>query len=543
MGIRKLIEKIENAKISLPLFLVTFFAVVISRSFLEGIFEISHTIGVSFDIKMSVYNFFCHYFIFWAFMVVLLLILLKIITKDSLGKLSNIIIICLLLIDIVPLLDSIFYGGTSLIYLKTLRVLQESSLLLFAFPVKIYAPYGPRIEVFLAVVIAFIYVFVKTGSKIKSILAMAGVYVIALIIAAAPMVPFLPLYFFRPSYRVDRLISDFFESPPNLFHFSATRYAIIVFFMLVICLLILFFLFDRKKFVFFVKTIRYSRHIYYTVIYICGFLLAFRMLKNKNDFFSNSFDYAYLLAGTMLVNFLFLTCQMMNNLYDKKIDFYNQKLNPLNAGKSVSKSGGQVKIILSTGEYLDIFWIVFLLTLFLAFSISLSVFILSLFICVIGFLYSCPPYRFKNIFILNTFIIALSSLLGIFLGFTTYAQEISPRLFPVNLSAVILLVLTLAFNVKDINDYVGDKNGGVKTFMTVFGEKWGIITISGLAFTAYMLVPVLLFSRALFLPALGCGIATILLITLPKGKINEPLVFLVFFIFLGLFIYLNPFHL
>lgn len=289
-----------------------------------------------------------------------------------------------------------------------------------------------------------------------------------------------------------------------------------------IFLLCLIFLRIKNIFDFFYSS-RPSRFIYYSVIWFCGFLLGNMKFNNLSviNLYLNFF------SGFILINTLFLSSIILNNIHDKNIDRYNNKPNPLLQ-------------IINKKNYLKIFWICFFSSLLISISINITTFILTLIIHLTAYIYSCPPFRFKKLFLLNIILISLSSVLALFLGVASSNEFIILFDFPYKLGFAVFVVLSLAFNVKDINDYNGDKKYGVKTIMTVFDYEKGKKIIAILAFLGYVMLPVLLNSIILILYGFIFGTITMFTILKSGKKVNEPVLFLIFFIYLFVFILQRP---
>ncbi len=274
-------------------------------------------------------------------------------------------------------------------------------------------------------------------------------------------------------------------------------------------------LYAKSKFLIFIKTLRFSRHIHYTVIFLSGYYLGLQNLKIN-------FDYFYFFSGLLWINLLFFLAMILNNIYDKKIDKINDKKNPLNC--SVKER-----------EYFNLFLILFFLSLFISIFSGTKIFILTLLINLIGYLYSTPPFRLKKFFPLNIIIISFCTVITIFSGYLFSTQGRTFEKFPFAFAFALLFTLSLAFNVKDINDFKGDKKYKIMTLMTIFGEKKGKLIIEFLMLVAYLIFPFLIGSKKLILPAIFCGIITFYVIYKSR-KLNEIPVFFIFFAFLFLYI-------
>jgi 4-hydroxybenzoate polyprenyltransferase len=289
--------------------------------------------------------------------------------------------------------------------------------------------------------------------------------------------------------------------------------------------IILFFIifFIIKNFRGFFYDSRPSRFIYYSVIFGCGFFLGII----KSGALSGISLWVNFLSGLFLINVLFLSSTILNNVYDKDIDRYNKKPNPLIG--TISKK-----------DYMKIYYICFFSSLLVSLSLNITSFFITLIILVTAFIYSCPPLRVKRFFPFNIILIGFSSVLALFLGFASSNEFKIIYDFPYRLGIAMLIVLSLAFNVKDINDYKGDKKYKIKTIMTLFGYKKGKIITALLAFSGYVLLPVLLDFKVMLFYSFIFGALTFIIIIKSKNVVNESVVFSVFFIYLFIFILHKP---
>lgn len=276
---------------------------------------------------------------------------------------------------------------------------------------------------------------------------------------------------------------------------------------------------NPRLFLLFFRTIRLSRHLYYSLIFIAGFLLGLKIS-------GHSLQPLYLTAGFFLINILFAASLIINNINDKKIDALNTKDNILNSNGFTSRA------------YYALFFILSGLSLILSLAMSLKVFLITVLIHFFSWIYSSPPLHLKKVFLINTLIIAFSSLLALLLGFMEAAGTIQS--FPASLAATMIAALFFAFNTKDVNDYKGDKQYGIKTVVTVFGPKKGRTVTAVAAFAGYLLVPVLLNAYSVIVPSAVFGAVTYAVINTRSKKINETLIFALFFAYSAVFIFINP---
>lgn len=250
------------------------------------------------------------------------------------------------------------------------------------------------------------------------------------------------------------------------------------------------------------KSGRVSRHVYYTAVCLGGFFYA-HFAHGVGEI-----PAVKAVSSLFLINALFFSALLINNVFDFRIDETNSKDNTLERAGSrahfaLAAAGAAYGLLLSA-------------------FLSRATFLVTLTILFFSAAYSAPPLRLKRFFPINTMIIALCTVLSFLLGFYAFGSNHQP---PRAFLFFLFAALSLSFNVKDINDAEGDKKYGVTTLMTLFGKKYGARAIAACAFAGYILFS--LWQPFPFLIALSAagGGATALLIVLARGKVNETAVF------------------
>ena len=150
------------------------------------------------------------------------------------------------------------------------------------------------------------------------------------------------------------------------------------------------------------KTSRWSRHAYYTAVTAAGFFLALKKLPPIP-----ALPAAYLAAALVLINILFASSAILNNVYDTYIDRVNSKENSTNSG------------VIGKKAHLAVFSVLFAMSLLLSAAVSLYTAALAAIIHAAAFVYSCPPARIKRFFPLKRICVPKGTL---FLS-ATYSSE------------------------------------------------------------------------------------------------------------------------
>ena len=193
--------------------------------------------------------------------------------------------------------------------------------------------------------------------------------------------------------------------------------------------------------------------------YIGGLLFA--------EGFSGAFPVSSFL-GLIVVCILFISgFNIFNSVYDHKIDFINKSFRGIPSG------------IITKKEALLFSFICFAISLFLSLLINIQFFIFILINIFLAVLYSLPPIRLKEKYVISNVTIAFSfGLIPALLGLSIFG-EISESSLPF-LFSILFLYTSVSF-LKDFEDHLGDKMYGVKTFSSVLGlrsaRKWIIFSI------------------------------------------------------------------
>jgi 4-hydroxybenzoate polyprenyltransferase len=118
------------------------------------------------------------------------------------------------------------------------------------------------------------------------------------------------------------------------------------------------------------------------------------------------------------------------------------------------------------------------------------------------YIYSAPPLRLKRVPIVATFLISLASLAATVAGFYFASPVQFASAFPIRLLALIIIFFTLVTNIKDIKDVDGDRATGIATIPTIFKRSVGRTIVGAMLAVAFLSVPVILASGAVFIPSL-----------------------------------------
>ena len=484
------LNKLENSKVPLHYFIISFCFVFFLRSFLE-----------IFSTKMGAFSIptFLHYNLFYISLVISLIILIHLLTKNSFEKITKVILPFATVVVIPPIVDLLLTGGNGLeiAYIFPVNFLDwVTRFFTFFGDFNTGITIGIRVELIIVFIFIFYYFLLKKMSVRKSILSILAVYFLFFFYLTVPF-----FYFFKDSYGLDNVL--------NLL--VIWYYMFLIFIQGVIILTIKF----KKTVRAVIKDIRPFRLVHFELMFVFGLFLA------GNSIFEYPLEITALFFAII---FAWIFSVMYNNFSDREIDHISNKHRPL-----------QNKV--NEKEYF------LLMALAGAFAIvfSLLVNFISFFLVVlfIGnyFIYSAPPLRLKRIPLFSKGLIAVNSLALTCLGFSLISGTFYD--FPFELFLFILIGFTFVINFIDIKDYLADKKHKIYTLPVLLGLKNSKKLISIFFVLLYVWAFFILNKPFLLLP-------TILLIVLQiysliRKNYNEKLVFLVYLISLILFMffYLN----
>jgi len=470
MRIKNIISSIENYHlINCVIFI---FVWIFLRIFFEGVLEVFHTIGFSKLSYRAILMYFVHFPLFYLTSYLLITILISIIIRKDIIKVTKITSLGLGLIIFVPVIDAFICGGCFITYPSRL----EKYFLHFLNPsvslIDIGVSIGQRIVILGICFLVSIYGYLKTGKILKTIFLFFAILLTILFMGSITTM--------LAGNQPERVFIS-----GGILNTDTQKFSAIYSIIFIIAIFIYFYLVDKKNFRLFISSLRIERMAFYGFLGIAGFVLAQHRagIIHRLDFFN-------LLA--ILLIFLspgigFCALQILNDFFDVQADAVSKPRNPL-----VSSIWKKYYIVIGSSLALIVLMFSAILN-YQAFLIMLSFFLL-------GILYSVPPVRLKRLPLISTFVLAFAVVLSIGLGFSGVYYEKALNQIPLPLFYALLFGVTLGFTAKDINDTDADKKDGIITLPvllykndTVMGRlPLGLIISSGYIFFAIFIPEVLL---------------------------------------------------
>jgi 4-hydroxybenzoate polyprenyltransferase len=497
--LQKIISNIENYPLSISQFLLGFSAIIALRMLGENL--IAGLAGRPLDLfvgsALAAY-------LFFLFAYLITLIFLRFYLREPARKLANILLWGYLLVIFPPLIDKLWCGRNfcwSFYAFDSLRGLGQRFLTFFGSDATIGITYGVRVEVALAIVFLMIYIFLKTKKALKSLLGGLIAYIILFILGSFPS--WLTFIILSPAKKITAVegfdVAGLFLSPARYFSIESAdilnalnvKMNLIYVFLLVPVLLFFFWYNYREKFWPVVRNVRWIQIMIHAGLILFGAGLgAFYFPDNLQINIFALFALANLILAAI---FAWLASVFLNDIVDLEIDKQTNKKRPLVTGE------------VSRNDYNQLFWASFVMSLLLSLAVGVKFFLIVLAYQIIGWVYSCFPFRLKRFPGVATFLSALALTLLFSSGFILLADNQDISQFPQKVFWLLIIAFAVSLPIKDLKDIEGDKKNGIWTIPVVLGETRARFAIGLGIFVSYALSVVWLNAKILFLPAMVLG--------------------------------------
>jgi len=468
----RIIDRIENFKIN-ALILTLYLCFLIS---LREVFE-----QLFFEKSYSVYQF-MHHFFFYLLVLMAGILVISLIGKTEIIKTTLIVSSGFFLIILPPLIDRfILLRSYPYEYILPKEFVKN----LITFFLSTTKPgLGIMAEIAAILVLASFYVLIKSRSLLRALLTGLVIYLMGGL-AATPRL-YLPI-----------------PSMSNLLIWKS-RHIIYFSFYLGLCLILgILFLYRVNKALpkALLKELSSFRTLHFILMVIVG------VYFNRTLSFLRFPDFLYILISIILIVIIWLSTVLVNNVYDLPIDRISNPNRPLARGE------------ISPSLYLNLGLVLSVIALAVSIALWIIPFILTLISLLSSLAYSMPPLRLrKRLF--STLFIGWGSSLAFLIGYFNHT-----RISNISISSDALflaLLIFIAFSVgpltKDIKDYEGDLQHGVKTFFTVYGIEKGT-KIVAILLGISLLIPLLLFHSIMDIIFFGLASSFISLFFYLRGKL------------------------
>ncbi|NUM25375.1 MAG: UbiA family prenyltransferase [Candidatus Buchananbacteria bacterium] len=452
---RRIVDLIENSNIHLGYFIFTFLSIITIRNFLELF---------STKIELNTAVVFFHFYIGFISLATLLILTFYILTRESIVKSIKIVLIGFSILPLPPIIDLIATGGRGFAMTYLLPEFHDHIILrfftFFGHFEERGVSLGIKTEIFIILVLTFLYFLAKKHGVFRSI---ANAFIVYIIIFGFFAIPF--------------ILKGIFLLLGINYDYSVDAWEILsfLFLMMFFCGIIILYLIDKKNFITIAKDARYLRLSYYLGMFFCGIIVA-KSTATLPITAQNLFDFLF---TAMAITAAWLFSVTTNNIADYHIDKISNKNRPL------------VRRTIAIEDYKKISTLLLVWAIICSTAVGPDTLFLVILFISSYFIYSMPPIRLKRVIVLSKLIIALNSLVLVLLGFFTITKTI--KSFPGILFPTLLIGITILANFIDIKDYEGDRKNNIKTLPTVLGLKLTKIII-GFSFVffytiLYVLLP------------------------------------------------------
>ncbi|HZI09832.1 MAG TPA: UbiA family prenyltransferase, partial [Myxococcus sp.] len=429
---------------------------------------------------------------------------LSLLAREQLGRTARATLLFFPILWLPPTLDAVLTGGRGSLLEYNLEL---DFLTLVA---SLYRPdrdipgvsHGIRVEIFLASLGAFLYVFAKTRSVVRGVLGSTVTTLVPLVAGSWPA-------WVARSTLVPTAL------PGEMHGRLGIAYLLI--------LLVLGTLWgwraspDTFRAAF--SNLRWLRASHYGLMAGLGLVLARYELEDTRVVFPEILLPA---AGVILaIVFAFQFNVQVNDLVDRDVDQLSNPERPL------------ARRALTEGQLLWLAALYLGLSLAFAAAVHATAFFLVLCYNALGLLYSAPPFQLRRFFLTANLLLVACSLVAMVAGFSVFTGADALLFFPRRVVLLLLVTFGVAFNFKDVKDVEGDRAAGHLTLPVLLGRTRGRQVVAALMFAAYCAIPLILGRGGPLWVAPLFGLATAYVI-LRGERPNEPVLFGLYFAYAGL---------
>ncbi|MDI6778098.1 MAG: UbiA family prenyltransferase [Patescibacteria group bacterium] len=548
--LQKIISSIEEYPLTIPQFLLGFSAIIAFRMLGENL--LANFEGKSFDFfvdsTLAAY-------LFFLFSIIILILFLSAFLKESFRKTANVLLGGFFIVIFPPIFDKILCGTQqcwSFYAFDSLRGIISRFFTFFGDNPAVGITYGVRIEVALAVLFLIFYIFLKTKNALKAFLGGLISYTILFILGSFPS--WLTFLFLAPSKSITSVegfdVAGIFLSPVHFFSLSGgdimnalnVKMNLIYAFLLVPLVILFFWVrpvksptqgqgaekpqFNRvnfrEKFWAVAKNIRWIQILIHAGLILFGAGLgAFYFPENITVDVFSFFALANLILAAI---FGWLASVFLNDIVDLEIDKITNEKRPTVTGK------------VSVNEYGQLFWASFAMSMILALTVGVKFFLVILAYQIIGWAYSCPPFRLKRFPGIATGLSAFALTLLFSSGFMLLANGRNVSALPSKVFWLLIVAFFVSLPMKDLKDIEGDRKSDIWTIPALLGETWARFVIGLGIFISYALSVVWLNVKILFLPAMILGAASFWILQSKKISARRVHIFVFGLLFLYVFL-------
>ncbi len=536
--INRIFAYTKNQHITIGQWMAGFTGIMVIRFILESLSSPPRSGVTPTDLPVII-----HYVLFFIAVTVALMCVVRYFSKDDAGTIAKLSLFGLTVIWVSPLVDLVTTGGQgrfmAYLYADSLKEMMTNFVTFFGADISSGITLGLRVEIFFILLGIGTYVWV-TRKKIVAVLgAVLTAYSVIFIAVSMPGILYLlghaqnagGPFFTETLYRfLERSITEsniahntlrgtlLFSSYERLFEWGLNKIMAQVFYLLSFGVIFgWFWSTQREKMKAVLKNSRPERIGFYLSLLFVG--VGFAYLSQGRHFLTIWVDWMTVLTLMAALCSAWLYSVHMNDIADVGIDTVSNPERPL------------VKNILTHENMHQGAHVWLASALFGAFAAGYAPFFMIVVFISAYYIYSVPPLRLKFVPVLSSFLISLAILSAVLAGYFLVSPNKTLSSFPILLVAGIVVMFTLAVNVRDIKDIEGDRAEGVNTLPVLFKEH-GVRIVGLLLGVSFLLSPIFLSFPLLYIIATPtAAIAYYLVIRKPY---KELYIFILYFVFLSL---------
>ncbi len=504
--IEKVLQKIKDQPITISQWVFGFIGIFFTRFFFEALSSPTTSGIIPSNAETLI-----HYGLFWIALTLGLILIVGSLIKDYMFA-SKLALFGLPVIWLAPVFDIVISHGNGFVQSYIFDSGHKLIFDLFTFfgpNLTAGATYGIRLEMII-VLITLAWFLWKVCKNVSSVvLGIISVYVLGFIIGSWPgiiytlshitslagtrsdIINFFARTMFQSTIAHNTLHEGIsFVSVSRLFELCFDKLASQVLF-LISCVFggLLFWKINTEKFLAIIRNARPERIASYLALLFSG--MGFAYINGLG----NPFTWADLL-GMFCLGISWISLWMYavhsNDIADVEIDTISNTERPL------VKKDLDEKSMRETGYV----WLA--MALLGSWCAGFYPFFMSLAYVFASHIYSSPPLRLRQFPIISSFLIGVASLATILSGFFFISVNKQIQTFPSLLGLGIVLMVTLAINVKDMKDIEGDKANGILTLPILFGKN-GPKAVGVCFALSFLLVPLFLSFYSLYIIAIPCA--------------------------------------
>ena len=500
------------------------FAIATIRDFIEIAFKGNALLNPSEPVN-SLKMYFLHFNTFYFLVYVSLSLILYLFArkKVSISKCFKVGALAMMLIWVAPVFDYSFSGDFNMFYppdpmgvICNLHHIVDPSYQYEGLSI------GMRLEILLAGIGGIGYLFYRTKKIITSVIG--GILISLSCLAIGLLIPFVTqLYEYGWNFGRHELYNSMLLHQGFVIHGTGCKIALIYLFLCIAFFAVAYYIRNPKYFFSIVRNFRWTRTIHYLLLFCAGLLYAYHHpsffgIPHNDEFnylttiWNHPIDLFGIFMASLSIFLSFQSAVIYNDIYDYNIDIVSNTNRPL-VNKTISMT-----------EYRLIGKLYALLALSIGFCINETFFFLILLYQLLAFLYSVPPFRLRNYFIVSNIELAFIFLLTFHAGTTVLISDYRFEFIPTYITFGLFICYSFALTVKDSKDYEGDKRMHVQTVYTLLGKKVGDIVSVFLVCSAIILTPVLLHLTQLITFSLFIIFLFITILFINKKYLKERLV-------------------